>query len=126
MSGEFPLNAKVRFTQERLSILTARDRQGLAGRIGVVQTDGNLIRKPTVYFPADGTKQELRLFGLDPRQLELVEGPPATEPDSAPRLNDAATPTDPSNLPPGTADGEATAPEGGGTLSQDELDNFFD
>jgi hypothetical protein len=119
------MNAKVRFTQERLAILTARDRQGLAGRIGVVQTDGNLIRKPTVYFPADGTKPELRLFGLDPRQLELVEGPPATEPeaDAAPRLNDGANHTDHS---PGPADAEPPAPAGGGTLSQDELDNFFD
>jgi hypothetical protein len=128
MSTEFPMNAKVRFTQERLSILTARDRQGLAGRIGVVQTDGKLIRKPTVYFPTDGTKPELRLFAVDPRQLELVEAPPATEPEpeSAPRLNDGANPTDPSNLTPGTAGGEASASEGGGTLSQDELDNFFD
>jgi hypothetical protein len=125
MSTEFPMNAKVRFTQERLSILTARDRQGLAGRIGVVQTDGNLIRKPTVYFPADGTKPELRLFGLDPRQLELVEGPPATEPeaDAAPRLNDGTNHTDPA---PGAVDGATAADDGGGTLSQDELDNFFD
>ena len=125
MSTEFPLDAKVRFTQERLSILTARDRQGLAGRIGVVQTDGNLIRKPTVYFPAEGSKPELRLFGLDPRQLELVEGPPETEPeaDAAPRLNDGASHPD---LSPGPANAEPPAPASGGTLSQDELDNFFD
>ena len=126
MSTEFPLNAKVRFTQERLAILSARDRQGLAGRVGEVQTDGNLIRKPTVYFPAEGSKPELRLFGVDPRQLELVEGPPATEPESAPRLNDGVNPTDPEVSTPGTADGEASAPEAGGTLSQDELDNFYD
>jgi hypothetical protein len=125
MSTEFLLDAKVRFTQERLSILTARDRQGLAGRIGVVQTDGNLIRKPTVYFPAEGAKPEIRLFAVDPRQLELVEAPPATEPEAvtATRLNDGANHTD---LSPGTADAESPAPASGGTLSQDELDNFFD
>jgi hypothetical protein len=123
MSTEFPMNAKVRFTQERLSILTARDRQGLAGRVGVVQTDGNLIRKPTVCFPADGTKPELRLFAVDPRQLELVEGQPATEPEAAPSLNDGANQTDPAL---GAVDGATAAADGGGTLSQDELDNFFD
>ena len=121
MSIAFPPDAKVRFTQERLSILTPRDRQGLAGRIGVVQTDNHLARKPTVYFPADGSKPELRLFGVDPRQLELVESPPGTE--MAPRIHDAALGTD---LPPETAEGESSAPEGGGNLSQTDLDNFFD
>jgi hypothetical protein len=50
MSTELPPDAKVRFTQERLSVLTPRDRQGLAGRIGVVETDSRSIGKPTVYF----------------------------------------------------------------------------
>lgn len=121
MSTAFPTDAKVRFTQERLSILTARDRQGLAGRIGVVQTDGNLVRKPTVYFPADGAKPELRLFGVDPRQLELVEAPP--QPETTPRLNEGANHAD---LSQGAADGETSAPDGGGKMSQEDLDNFFD
>lgn len=112
MSIEFPLNAKVRFTQERLAVLTPRDRQGLAGRIGVVQTDSNLVRKPTVYFPEDGAQLELRLFRVDPRHLELVEGPPSTE--DAPLLG-------------GDRVGEETAEPGeGGNLSQADLDNFFD
>lgn len=112
MSIEFPLDAKVRFTQERLAVLTPRDRQGLAGRIGVVQTDSNLVRKPTVYFPQDGAKLELRLFRVDPRHLELVEVPPSTE--------DAS-------LLGGDRAGEETADPGeGGNLSQADLDNFFD
>ena len=114
MSMAFPLDAKVRFTQERLSILTPRDRQGLAGRIGVVQIDRNCVRKPTVYFPADGAKLELRLFRVDPRHLELVESPPS--------LNEDANPSD---LTPGTADVQTSAPDGGGNLSQSELDELF-
>lgn len=121
MSIPFPPGAKVRFTQERLAILTARDRQGLAGRIGVVQTDSHLVRKPTVYFPEDGAKPEIRLFGVDPRQLELVESPPDAE--STPRIDDAAPGAD---RPPEAAQGESAAPEGGGNLSQADLDNFFD
>jgi hypothetical protein len=121
MSTAFPPDAKVRFTQERLSILTARDRQGLAGRIGVIQADSHLVRKPTVYFPEDGTKPELRLFGVDPRQLELVEAPP--QPENPPRLNEGENHADPTQ---GAADGETSAPDGGGKLSQEDLDNFFD
>lgn len=112
MSIEFPRDAKVRFTQERLAVLTPRDRQGLEGRIGVVQTDSNLVRKPTVYFPQDGAQLELRLFRVDPRHLELVEGPPSTE--------DAT-------LLGADRVGEETADPGeGGNLSQSDLDNFFD
>lgn len=113
MSTEFPRDARVRFTQERLAVLTPRDRQGLAGRIGVVQTDPNLVRKPTVYFPQDGARLELRLFHVDPKHLELVEGPPPST-GVTPRLDGdtvGAQPADP---------GE------GGKLSQSELDNFFD
>lgn len=112
MSIEFPTNAKVRFTQERLAVLTPRDRQGLAGRVGVVQTDGNLVRKPTVYFPQDGARVELRLFRVDPRHLELVEGLPNTEVSS--------------HLNPAAPAGETAEPDKGGNLSQDDLDNFFD
>lgn len=121
MSTAFPPGAKVRFTQERLSILSPRDRQGLAGRIGVVQTDNNLGRKPTVYFPEDGAKPELRLFGVDPRQLELVESPP--QPEMAPRINEGSDHADLASEP---ADGEPPAPDGDGKLSQEDLDNFFD
>jgi hypothetical protein len=106
MSIALPPDAKVRFTQERLSILTPRDRQGLAGRIGVIQTDSRLVAKPTVYFPADGNKPELRLFRVDPRQLELVESP------SQPSVT-------PGDLQP-------AAPGNDEKLSQSDLDNFFD
>lgn len=112
MSTEFPLDARVRFTEERLAVLTPRDRQGLAGRIGVVQTDFNLVRKPTVYFPQDGARLELRLFRVDPKHLERVEDLPNTV--------DAS-------LIGGDAVDKVTADPGeGGKLSQSELDNFFD
>ena len=120
MSIAFPLAAKVRFTQERLSILTPRDRQGLAGRIGVTQTDSKLVRKPTVYFPTDGAKLELRLFRVDPSHLELVEDSPNTE--ITPDRNDGKNHAD---LTVGTADVETSASDGGGTLSQSEMDNLF-
>lgn len=123
MSMAFPQDAKVRFTQERLSLLTPRDRQGLAGRIGVIQVDKNCIRKPTVYFPADGAKLELRLFRVDPRHLELVEAPPERIA-APPSLNEGENHAD---LTQGTVDVvETPAPEGGGNLSQSDLDSFFD
>ena len=109
MSNTFPLGAKVRFTQGRLSVLTARDRKGLAGRIGVVQTAPELAKKPTVHFPAEGALPELRLFRMDPGHLELVELP--SEPEVAPSTDAETT---------------QTAPEGGGSLSQSELDKLFD
>lgn len=112
MSIEFPRDARVRFTQERLAVLTPRDRQGLEGRIGVVQTDSHLARKPTVYFSQDGAKLELRLFRVDPRHLELVEGSQTAE--VPPRLD------------AGIDVGEIAEPGGGEKLSQSDLDNFFD
>jgi len=108
MSNAFLLGAKVRFTQDRLSILTPRDRKGLAGRIGVVQTDGSLVKKPTVYFPADGALPELRLFRMEPTHLELVENP-----------LEAETP------PPPNAGTDPTIADGGGNLSQSEMDDLF-
>lgn len=111
MSTAFQLNAKVRFTQKRLSILTPRDRQSLAGRIGLVQTERSAARKPTVSFPADGSNLELRLFRIDPSHLELVEIPPKTE--------ITTNPTE------GTADFETSAFEGSATLSESEMDNLF-
>ncbi|MEI8157164.1 MAG: hypothetical protein WCH60_09895 [Burkholderiales bacterium] len=121
MSIELPTDAKVRFTTERLSILTPRDRQGLAGRIGVIQTDSNLVAKPTVYFPANGDKPELRLFRVDPRHLELVESPP--DPVSIPSLNSETNHT---NLANGTDVVQPATPVDGAKLSQSDLDNFFD
>jgi hypothetical protein len=117
MSNVFPLDSKVRFTKERLSILTPRDRQGLAGRIGVVQTDGNRVQKPTVYFPSEGDKLDLRLFRVDPRHLELVESPFHSE--NTTRLDDGANSDHPVNAEP-------AAPDGGDRLSQSDMDNLFD
>jgi hypothetical protein len=121
MKFAFPLNAKVRFTQERLSILTPRDRQGLAGRIGVIQTDGNFVRQPTVYFPADDVNQELRLFRVEPRHIELVESPPS--PQAAPQ-DAGETATD---LSHDTTEVKASTPdEGDDKLSQSDMDKLFD
>ena len=121
MSIAFPLNAKVRFTQKRLAILTPRDRQGLAGRIGVVQADRHFVRKPTVYFPTDGTKLELRLFRVDPSHLELVENLPP--PEITPDFNNG---DNHSELFNGAVDVTAASLDGGGTLSQSEMDKLFD
>lgn len=104
MSNKFPLNAKVRFTQERLSVLTQRDRHNLEGRIGVVQGYWNYTRKPTVHFPEDGSRVELRLLQADPRHLELAD--------------EASLPTE---IEPALAD----ATDDNRPLSQSELDNLF-
>ena len=109
MSNAFPLGAKVRFTQERLAILTPRDRKGLAGRIGVVQTDASVIKKPTVHFPSEGVLPELRLFRMEPGHLELVELPPEAE-----------------VTPPPEAAASQAAPGGTDKLSQSELDDLFE
>jgi hypothetical protein len=123
MTTAFPLNAKVRFTQERLSVLTPRDRQGLAGRVGVIQTDGNLTRKPTVYFPADETRLDIRLFRVVPRHLELVESPLQAE--QEPPQDDGVTDSNPTEEVHKTAAAEASEPGGGGKLSQSEMDDLF-
>jgi hypothetical protein len=70
--NRFPVDAKVRFTQERLSVLMLQDRRRLEGRIGIVQGYWQGTRKPTVYFPQDGARSDLRLLQLDPRHLELI------------------------------------------------------
>jgi hypothetical protein len=108
MSIAFPLGATVRFTQHRLSILTPRDRRGLEGRIGTVQTDGNLVKKPTVYFPAVGGQLELRLFRVQPGHLELVESPPDVE-----------------VTPQQAVGANQTTPDGSSNLSQSEMDDLF-
>ena len=104
MSNKFPLNANVRFTQERLSILTQRDRHSLEGRIGVVQSYWSYTRKPTVYFPEDGGRVELRLLQVDPRHLELAD--------------EASLQTE---IEPALADESDDKRQ----LSQSELDNLF-
>lgn len=99
-----PINAKVRFTNDRLSVLTPPDRRQLEGRIGIVQGFWHETRKPTVYWPQDGNRVELRLLRVDPRHLELVEEAPATaEPE--PQISD---------------DSDANK-----KLSQSELDDLF-
>lgn len=100
--------------------MTPRDRQGLSGRIGVVQTDGSKVEKPTVYFPATGAKPDLRLFRIDPRHLEVV-GSPADSVEE-PRLDDGinhAAPSDTKDVAP------TAAPEGEERLSQSDMDNLF-
>lgn len=104
MSHRFQLNANVRFTQERLSILTPRDRKSLEGRIGVVQSFLVFTKKPVVYFPEDNGRVEIRLLQVDPRHLELVAD---------------ASPSAASN----PALGDQRDAEG--KLSQDEMDDLF-
>lgn len=120
MKITFLLNAKVRFTQERLSLLTPRDRQGLAGRIGVVQTDGNVVRQPTVYFAADGAKQELRLFRVEPRHIELVESSPR----SKTALSEEGKPASESRNESTSA--QERTPDSNDKLSQSDMDALFD
>lgn len=121
MTIAFAQGAKVRFTQERLSILTPRDRQSLAGRIGVIQTNSTLVSKPTVHFPADGARVEVRLFRVDPRQLELVEAPPVSAIKPFPMVAADQSVHEPAAVNDSTAEGD-----GGGKLSQDDLDKMFD
>lgn len=75
-SLRFERDDQVRFTQERLGILSPPDRRRLEGRIGVVQGNFNGTRKPIVYFPAIQDQDDIRLFGVDPRQLEQVRDCP--------------------------------------------------
>ena len=101
---QISLDDKVRFTDERLSVLTPPDRKRLEGRIGVVQGYWNFSRKLTVYFPQDGVRSELRILSVDPRQLEQVaENLIGT--DMAPDITDAVS--------------------GDDKLSQEDLDNLF-
>lgn len=95
---------KVRFKEERLSVLTLSDRRRLEGRVGVVQGYWNFTRKLTVYFPEEGGRRELRILSVDPRQLENVVET-LIETDLAPE----------------------TAPVAGGEerLSQEDMDNLF-
>jgi hypothetical protein len=120
MNNAFPLNSHVQFTQERLAVLTPRDRQGLTGRIGVVQTDGNKIEKPTVYFPATAAFPELRLFRVDPRHLEVVES--STSRDKEPQLDGNANHGNSSDPVDAT---EAATSSGDERLSQSDMDNLF-
>lgn len=120
MNNPFVKDAKVRFTQQRLAVLTPRDRRGLAGRIGEIQaTEGSSARKATVYFPADGPRQDLRLFRVDCSHLEVVEGPPPATQQQPP--GQGAKPAS-----PGPSHAEANAPADDGNLSQDDLDKLFD
>ena len=106
-SNRLPLNAQVRFTQERLSVLTPPDRKRLEGRVGVVEGYWNETRKPIVYFAPDGKRADLRLLRVDPRHLELV--------------TEALSPPDSSLPEPQLAD------QAGGDekMSQEELDRLF-
>ena len=119
MSTAFTTGAKVRFAQQRLSTLAPRDRKGLAGRIGVVQTDGKLVKKPTVYFPADGARSELRLFRVEPAHLELVENPPDTS--ITPTVDAGANQSAHAN-----SNAEAPVLQDNGELSQSDLDKLFE
>ena len=101
--ARFPLNAKVRFTQERLAVLMPQDRKRLEGRIGIVQGYWNYSRKPIVYFAEEGNRPELRLLRVDPRQLEPVD---ESAVDASVAQADAGT-------------------DGNRKLSQSELDEFF-
>jgi len=99
------LGDKVRFKEERLSVLTPPDRKRLEGRVGVVQAYWNFTRKLTVFFPEDGDRPELRILSVDPRQLEQVTEY-LIETEIKPEIADAAN--------------------GDEKLSQEDTDNLFD
>jgi hypothetical protein len=99
------LGDKVRFTEERLSVLTPPDRKRLEGRIGVVEGYWNFSRKLTVHFPEDAGRRELRILSVDPRQLEQVREN-LIKTDMAPEIADTSS--------------------GDEKLSQDDLDKLFD
>ena len=101
----FDLDDKVRFMRERLDALTAQDRRRLEGRIGVVQGFHKGTRKPVVYFPQIQDQSDLRLFGVDPRQLEVA-------------FDEGAQPNEPVQLSDQTVISDK--------LSQDETDHLFD
>ena len=98
------LNDKVRFTEDRLAVLTPSDRKRLEGRVGVVQSYWNFTRKLTVYFPEERGRPELRILSVDPRQLEQV-AENLLESEMAPDIADVASGDDP--------------------LSQEDTDNLF-
>lgn len=100
----FSVNDAVCFTQERLDVLTTQDRRRLAGRVGKVQGFYKGTRKPIVYFPATQSETDIRLFGVDPRQLELI----AEVPDSL------------------DENGSPGAVEEGSAATQSEADHLFD
>lgn len=101
---QLPINAKVRFTNDRLSVLTPPDRRQLEGRVGIVQGYWHEARKPTVYWPQEGNRVELRLLRVDPRHLELVEEAEPTA-EAEPQISDGSS--------------------GNEKLSQSELDDLF-
>lgn len=98
---------KVRFTADRLAILSASDRRRLEGRVGVVQPYRGFSKKPYIYFPTDDLHDEIRLE-VDRGHLEVVELPPP-EPEVKPIPE----------MPPEKPQAES------GNLSQSELDNLF-
>jgi plastocyanin len=121
---------KVRFTAERLSVLTPPDRKRLEGRVGIVQGRRNNTRKLTVYFPEDGARPELRILSLEPSQLERVVEEfvtPDVPPDSAELAGAELSIEEASRADTAStevANTEATS--GGDKLSQEELDKLFD
>ncbi len=111
---QISLGDTVRFTEERLSVLTPSDRKRLLGRMGVVQGNWNFSRKLTVYFPEDGGRRELRILSVDPRQLEPVPATLiATDIEAAIQIDTEIEPA------------VAEAPSGDETLSQEDMDNLF-
>jgi len=96
---------KVPFTQERLDALTAQDRRCLEGRLTVAQGFHNGTKKPIVSSPQTQDHSDLRLLGVDYRQLEAAS-------------EEGVRPDDPFQLSDQTVIGDR--------LSQDETDCLFD
>jgi len=121
---------KVRFTQERLSVLTPPDRKRLEGRVGTVQGRWNYTRKLTVYFPEEGNRSELRIMSLEPNQLERVVEEVATPDvpsDDAELASEEASRAESASTEPANTEVTTTeAASGGEQLSQEELDKLFD
>lgn len=116
---KLPINATVRFTQERLAVLRLSDRARLENRVGVIQGYIRNGRKPTVHFPAECDRTVLRLFLVDRSHLELVALPePADEGVNAAPTHRTEFETDAMSTP-------QAEPEGEKAMTQDELDALF-
>jgi len=78
---------KIPFTQEPLNALTAQDRRRLEGRLTVAQGFHNGTKKSIVYSPHTQGHSDLRLFGVDFRQVE-VASEAGVRPDDPVQLSD--------------------------------------
>lgn len=128
---KLPINATVRFTLARLSVLRSSDRVRLENRVGVIQGYIRNGRKPTVNFPAENDHTVLRLFLVDRSHLELVALPePADEEVNATPTHQVEFEADAMSTPQiepkeAAAPTPQAEPESEKAMTQEELDALF-